>query len=97
MDPVILAGMIFTLIVLLMIGGFILLFPLARQLGRVLELRLQDRQNPRSEAEVIRLRDSVERLQDELRSLGQRQDFVEGLLRTEAPAALPSPHEPAAE
>ena len=43
MDPVILAGMIFSIIVIVLLGGFTLLYPLTRRLAEVLEKRyLQD-------------------------------------------------------
>lgn len=38
LEPVALAGMIFSLLVILLIGGFILLYPLSRRLGALLEL-----------------------------------------------------------
>ena len=37
MDPFILQAMIFSIIVIVLLGGFTLLFPLTRQLGKVLE------------------------------------------------------------
>ena len=38
LDPIILAGMIFTVVVLGMIGGFILLFPIARLAGQAIKI-----------------------------------------------------------
>ena len=39
MDPLIIGSMIFTIIVLVLVGGFALLYPLTRRLAEVLEKR----------------------------------------------------------
>jgi hypothetical protein len=90
MDPMALAGMIFTLITLVLIGGFILLFPLTRQLGKVLEQRLEDKRPPALDrADVARLREALESLERQVQSLTDRQEFVEGLLRGGERVSLP--------
>lgn len=82
MDPTAVAGMIFTLIFFLLIGGFILLFPLSRQLGKVLEQRLEEKRPVGLDrAEVARLREALETLERQVHSLQDRQEFVEGMLR----------------
>jgi hypothetical protein len=81
MDPVILAGMIFSIVVLLLIGGFILVFPLTRQLGAYLEKRMLN-EGPLEDADA-RTQDlarAVEALRDEVARLSERQDFTERLL-----------------
>lgn len=79
MDPLALAGMVFTLLVILMIGGFILLFPVSRRLGKVLERWLEEKRPAGKEPEVAQLRAAVQALEREVRSLSERQDFVESL------------------
>jgi len=43
MEPMALAGMIFSLIVLVLIGGFILLLPLSRRVGHLLDVWATER------------------------------------------------------
>lgn len=82
MDPNALAGMAFTLILALLIGGFILLYPLSRKLGQLLEQRMGVKPQLDEEArlELADLRQMVEGMQADLRRLYERQEFVERLL-----------------
>lgn len=80
MEPVVLFGMIFSLVTLMLIGGFILLFPITRRLGDVLESYLRDRKAERAESEQIAaLRERIESLELELGALADRQSFSESL------------------
>ncbi len=89
MDPLILGSMIFTLVVLLLVGGFTLLFPLTRRLAAVLEKRYlgdgAENQNPEEVAALRQamndLRDTVHDLREEVEQIGERQDFAEKLLQ----------------
>ncbi len=80
MDPVILAGMIFSIVVIMLIGGFVLLFPLTRQLGAYLEKRMLSENSEASRAQLAHLARAVEHLTDEVARLSDRQDFTERLL-----------------
>lgn len=82
MDPNALAGMAFTLILALLIGGFVLLYPLSRKLGQLLEQRMGVKPQLDEEArlELADLRQMVEGMQADLRRLYERQEFVERLL-----------------
>lgn len=82
MDPNALIGMIFTLILVLMIGGFIVLLPLTKRLGLLLEQRLANRQPvPLSDAgELDELRRTIQDMREELDRLAKRQDFIDGML-----------------
>lgn len=84
MDIIPIAGMLFSLLVVLVIGGLILLFPISRRLGRFLEIRIDERMEwdtlPRETLDE--LRDLVEGLQSEVARLGERQRFVERLLES---------------
>ncbi len=94
MEPMALVGMLFVLIVLAMVGGFILLVPISRRLGEVLELWLDERgkANQIGPGEFGRIREEVATLRDEMETLTNRQDFVEKLLegRPDDQSQLPS-------
>jgi hypothetical protein len=93
MDPMGIAGMVFTLLFTGMIGGFILLRPVSRQLGLLLESKLQQNRNPDKLAidKIENLTETVRMLEAEVRLLSDRLEFNEKLLgnRTER-AALPA-------
>ena len=91
------AEMIGAVVILLVIGTFILLFPLSRRLGRVLEewIKLRQDTSPdrdtlaRLENEVRELRQSVEGGDQRMGLLAERQDFMESLVEAKKTAALP--------
>jgi hypothetical protein len=77
------AGMIFSLLVVLIIAGSILLFPLTRRLGTLLEMRIEDRRGGEgalSSGEVEELRGLLVSLQAEVERVAERQQFTERLL-----------------
>lgn len=81
LDPVIAAGMIFSLVVLMLIGGFVLLYPITRQLGSYLERRMLAEADPDEwKGQVRALTREVEALREEVSSLAERQEFTERLL-----------------
>ena len=81
MDSVILAGMIFSIVAMILLGGFTLLYPLTRRLAEVLEKRyLQDGAEGVSADEVAALRRAVHALRGEVERLDERQEFTERLL-----------------
>lgn len=82
MDPNAIAGMAFTLILALFIGGFVLLFPLSRKLGQLLEQRMgvKPQLDDAAARELSDLRQLVEGMQADLGRLRERQEFVEHLL-----------------
>jgi len=89
--PIEIAEMIYILIMLLLIGTFILAFPITKRLGRIMEEWIALRRDfmPEREAldrietavEVIGQR--VESLEQRLELVGERQDFMESLMETE--------------
>ena len=99
MDSEMLAGMAFTLILAVLVGGFILIFPLSRRLGAIMEARLEEKKAPARlpDAELVALRDVVEQLGAELRRVNDRQDFIEKLLTHRAEPRLPSATVPGTE
>ncbi|MDX1673570.1 MAG: hypothetical protein R3314_02115 [Longimicrobiales bacterium] len=91
MDIIPIAGMLFSLLMVLVIGGLILLFPISRRLGKFLEIRIDERMewNTLPKESLNELVDIVEELQTEVKRLSDRQQFVERLLepgRPEEPA-----------
>ena len=81
MDPFILQAMIFSIVVIVLLGGFTLLFPLTRQLGRVLEkMYLEDGTGGTNAEEIAALRRSVQALTGDVERLSERQDFTERLI-----------------
>ena len=82
---------------LLLTATVILLFPLSRRLGRVLEewIKLRQETSPdrdtlaRLVSEVRELRQSVEGGDQRMGLLAERQDFMESLVEAKKTAALP--------
>jgi hypothetical protein len=97
MDPYAQAGMIFTVIMTIIIGGFIVTFPIMRRLGRVMEESLRERQEARLrqqeagrlEERIDELRGAMERVEGHVALLTERQDFMENLLSHREPGRLP--------
>jgi hypothetical protein len=82
MDIIPLAGMLFSLLMVLVVGGLILLFPISRRLGKFLELRIDERMewDALPKEAFDELVGAVETLQHEVSRLSERQQFVERLL-----------------
>jgi hypothetical protein len=82
MDEEMVVGMIFTLLLGLMVGGFVLLYPLSRRVAILMERRFHDKDPvPRpSTEELDALRQSVAELSTQIDRLVDRQDFMEKLL-----------------
>ena len=81
MDPFILQAMIFSIVVIVLLGGFTLLFPLTRQLGRVLEkMYLEDGTGGTNAEEIAALRRAVQAISGDVEQLSERQDFTERLI-----------------
>lgn len=96
-DPVVLAGMIFSLLVILLIGGFIVAFPVVRRLGSAVDVWVETRREEgvpgaeadRLEAEVRELSRRLDALEGRLEVLAERQDFAEALIEGERPSDAP--------
>jgi hypothetical protein len=89
MDIVPLAGMLLSLLMVLIIAGSILMFPVMRRLGRLLELRIEERRGGSLPAaaveEVEELKELVRGLEAQVERLAERQTFTERLLTDGAP------------
>ncbi len=82
MDPEIIAGMVFSIVVLLMVGSFVLLYPLSRQLAHLVRRRLNeaDPADSISRGDAEKLATAIQQLALGMEALNERQDFVERLL-----------------
>lgn len=80
MDPELIPLMIFTIVVIGMVGGFVLLLPITRTLGRYLEFRMAQKASLESPERMEILLRAVESLRDDVARLAERQDFTEKLL-----------------
>ena len=97
MDPFIQGVMIFAVVMTIIVGGFIVTFPVMRRLGRVMEESLRDRQEARLgrsekdrlEAEIADLRQTIGTLEAHVGLLGERQDFMENLVSHRDAPRLP--------
>ena len=78
------AGMVFSLLVVLVIAGSVLLFPLTRRLGQLLELRLEERRGGVEADALAEVQAAVASLEGEVTRLRERQEFVERLLEGSA-------------
>ncbi|HUE76467.1 MAG TPA: hypothetical protein VMM83_00870 [Longimicrobiales bacterium] len=92
-DGTVLAGLVFSLLCLLVIGGFILMYPLTRRLGALMEQRLEDRTvggdgdastaaRMLADRQLKDLRTGLAALESEVERLAERQKFMEGLLES---------------
>ena len=97
-DGIAILGMVLSLLMVLSIGGFILLFPVTKRLGGALDqwIRIK-RGEGMSEHEVARFRADVEAFAQMLENVNVRleqveeqQRFVETLIEKKESAALPS-------
>jgi hypothetical protein len=73
---------------MLMVAGVILLRPITKRLGDLLELLILERRR-QSAAPLPRLGETLERMEERLRLLEERQDFTDSLVHGRAkPRAL---------
>lgn len=98
MDPLITGSMIFVLILITLIGGFIVTFPILRRLGGLMEESIRERRESRLESgqlgellgEIADNRGAVEAIERQIGLLGERQEFMENLLSHRGRGQLPN-------
>lgn len=76
----ILAPMIVAIVLILTVGGVVLLRPLSRRLGELLEVMAREREQPRLGEDMARLREVVDTVNGRLALLEERLDFTDALL-----------------
>jgi len=85
-DLEVIAPMVVAVVFIVTTGGVILLRPLSRRLGDLLEVMAAERGGPRNEDEIGRLREHLDLMGERLALLEERQEFTDALLRSpEAP------------
>lgn len=89
MDYEFIFSLVFSLLVIIIVGGGILLFPITRRLGRLLERRLEVEALPGDE--LRHLRESMRTLSKQLETLQERQDFTDRLLSSGGGATADRP------
>ena len=93
MDPIALAGMIFVLLLIAMIGGFLLLIPVSRRLGAVLDYWLKEKTAASSlSSETAQARALLESVATRLETLEEKQVFMEELLSERRATPRLTPH-----
>ena len=91
MDWEVVAPMFVAVVFIVTSGTVILLRPLSKRLGNLLEVMATERRNPPlASEEVSRLRDTIETLEGRLTLMEERQEFTDQLLRS-AEAGLLGP------
>jgi hypothetical protein len=74
--------MVVSVTFILTTGGVILLRPLSRRLGALLEAMAQERRDPGLKDELVRIREMNEIMSERLTLLEERQEFTENLLKS---------------
>ena len=80
MEPMMILAMGVNLLVVAMIAGTVLLFPVSRRLAALLEKRIEGYADPELKRQVQELTRELERTQKEFVRLEERQRFTERLL-----------------
>jgi len=80
MNPNDVAPMVMAITLFLVVGGVILLRPITKRLGSLLEVMTQQKREPVAGAEDSELRQYVANLESRLSLLEERQNFTEALL-----------------
>jgi hypothetical protein len=81
MDWEMIAPMVVGVVLILTTGGVILLRPLSRRLGDLLEAMAAERRDPGVRDELARVRESVDVLGERFALIEERQEFTDALLR----------------
>jgi hypothetical protein len=79
MDWEAIAGMAVGVVFILTVGGVLILRPIAKRLGDLLELYARDRHSG-LQGDVAQIRDLLETMNGRLQLMEERQDFTEKLL-----------------
>jgi hypothetical protein len=99
MPPGDLAPLIIAVTMTLTVAGVLILRPLTKRLGDLIEATAREKRVQAKDAELERLTHVVTRLADRLEQLEERQDFAEGVLssierpKAEARARLSEPRD----
>jgi hypothetical protein len=91
MDPFFLMVFTFILLLVLLVGGFVVIYPVTRRLGSYLEMQLDKRRESGTDAARLEeMHREIQQLSAELRRLSERQSFTDSLLSERSPLSLPT-------
>ena len=91
MNPADVAPFVVAIVTILTVGGVVILRPITKRLGDLIELYTRDR-TPELQGDVQQIRDLLETMNARMQLLEERQDFTERLLSSgqkEKPRELP--------
>jgi len=80
MDPGAIAPMVVMVTGIVSAAGVLILRPISKRLGGLLEVMTRERRAPEPGAEVAQLRDLMQRIDSRLSLMEERQDFAEAIL-----------------
>lgn len=84
-----LAPLIMGVVLILTVGGVLILRPIAKHLGALLEAMTRERLDPARSKEMSHLREMLDTMNQRLQLMEERQEFTDRLLeRGDAPPAL---------
>lgn len=87
-----LAPLILGVVLILTVGGVLILRPIARHLGALLEAMTRERLDPARNQELTHVREMLETMNQRLQLMEERQEFTDRLLeRGDAPPAARPP------
>ena len=82
-DWEIVAPMIFSIVLVLTVGGVVLLRPLTKRLVELIEVMTREKGQPRLQQDIGHISDLLETMNSRLRLLEERQDFTDSLLNAQ--------------
>lgn len=88
------APMIFSIVLVLTVGGVVLLRPLTKRLVELIEVMTREKGQPRLQQDIRHVSELLETMSSRLRLLEERQDFTDALLhehKAETRGELPPP------
>lgn len=96
LDWDVIAPMLVMIVLTLTVGGVLILRPIAKRVGDLLDVMIREKQvpGPGASGEVTRIREILESLDARLSLMEERQDFTDSLLDAGSRAALPATRQP---
>ena len=92
MDWEVIAPMVVAILLILSIAGVILLRPISKRLGDVLEAYAKEKDSGTTR-ELRQIRELFETMDQRLRLMEERQDFTEKILDSDSRERLPAPRQ----
>lgn len=90
MDWEMIAPMVVGIVLILTVGGVLILRPLAKRLGNLLEVMTRERLEGSDRQDMAHLREILETMNQRLQLLEERQEFTDRLLESREAKRLPN-------